>query len=149
MLYVVSIYGCNAHRFPLHTTEPETPSDAHLCKAITKSNQLPNEPPPRALNQSLISPRGERTGADNTSPRHFLLAGRHKRLLLLEISHTCSTVRYIILRKHLLLIHPIIKFCTNSSSTWFLQRLGHLRHAKQTPIIAPFKPPPTARTEEE
>ena len=58
-------------------------------------------------------------------------------------------VRYTILRKHLLLILPIIKFRNNLSSTWFLQRLGHLRHVKQTPRIAPCKPPPTARTEEE
>ena len=58
-------------------------------------------------------------------------------------------VRYIILRKHLLLIPPIIVFRNKSSSAWFLQREGHLRHVKQTPRIAPCKPPPTARTEEE
>ena len=67
----------------------------------------------------------------------------------MEISHTCSMVQYIILRKHLLLIPPIIKFRNNSSSTWFLQRLGHLQHVKQTPRISPCKPPPTVQTEEE
>ena len=138
-----------ARRCPLYTTEIETPSDAHLCKSVTKSNQLTTKPPPRALTQSRISPRGERTGADDTSPRHFLHAGCHQRLLSLEISHTCGMVRYIILRKHLLLIPPIIKFRNNSSSTWFLKREGRLLHVKQTPKIAPCKPPPTARTEEE
>ena len=58
-------------------------------------------------------------------------------------------VRYTILRKHLLLIPPIIAFRNKSSSAWFLQREGHLRHVKQTPRLAPCKPPPTARTEEE
>ena len=58
-------------------------------------------------------------------------------------------VRYIILRKHLLLIPPIIAFRNKSSYGWFLQREGHLRHVKQTPRLAPCKPPPTARTEEE
>ena len=58
-------------------------------------------------------------------------------------------VRYIILRKHLLLIPPIIAFRNNSASAWFLQREGHLRHLKQTPRLAPCPPPPTARTEEE
>ena len=116
-----------ARRCPLYTTESEMPSDTYLCKAVTKSNQLTTEPPLRALNQSRIFPRGERTGADDTSPRHFLHAGRHKRLLLLEISHTCIMVRYIILRKHILLIPPIIKFRNNSLSTWFLQQEGHLR----------------------
>ena len=138
-----------ARRCPLHTTEPETPSDAHLFKAVSKSSQLPTKPPARMLSQSRISLRGERTGADDTSLQHFLQAGCHKRLLSLEISHTYSMVRYKILRKHLLLIPLIIKFCNNSSSTWFLQRLGHLRHVKQTPRISPCKPPPTARTEEE
>ena len=58
-------------------------------------------------------------------------------------------VRYTILHKHLLLIPPIIAFCNKSSSAWFLQREGHLRHLKQTPRLAPYKPPPTAQTEEE
>ena len=113
------------------------------------TNNIPLDPPSRALTQSRISLRGDRTGADDTSPRHSLHAGLHQRLLSLEISHTCSMVRYIILRKHLLLIPPIIKFHNNLSSTWFLQREGYLRHVKQTAIIAPCKPPPTARTEEE
>ena len=125
------------------------PSDAHLCKALTKNNQLTTEPLLRALIQSRISPWGEITGADETSPRHFLHAGCHQRLLLLEFSHTCSMVRYIILCKHLLLIPPIIAFRNKSSSAWFLQREGHLRHVKQTTRLAPCKPPPTARTEEE
>ena len=125
------------------------PSDGHLCKAGNKSNQLTTEVPSRELTQFRISPRGEITGADDTYPRHFLYAFRHQRLLSLEISHTCSMVRYIILREHLLLIPPIINFRNNLSSTWFLQREGHLRHVKQTPRIAPCKTPPTARTEEE
>ena len=137
-----------ARRCPLYTTEPETPSNAHLCTAATKNNQLTTNPPSRALIQIRISPRGKRTGADKTSPRHFLHAGRHQRLLLLEFSHTCSMVRYIILRKHLLLMPPIIAFRNKSSPTWFLQREVHLRHVKQTPILAPSKPPLTARTEE-
>ena len=119
-----------ARRCPLYTTEPETPSNAHLCKDVTKTNQLTTDPPSRALIQSRISPQGERTGADKPYPRHFLQAGRHQRLLLLEFSHTCSMVRYTILRKHLLLIPPIIAFRNKSSSAWFLQREGHLRHVK-------------------
>ena len=118
--YWIGILDNYARRFPFYTTETETPSDAHLCKAVTKSNQLTTKPPSRALNQSRIYPRDERTGADDTSPRHFLHVGCHKRLLSLETSHTCSMVRYIILRKHLFPIPPIIKFCNNSSSTWFL-----------------------------
>ena len=58
-------------------------------------------------------------------------------------------VQYTILRKHLLLIPPIIAFRNKLSSAWFLQREGHLQHLKQTPRLAPCKPPPTARTEEE
>ena len=58
-------------------------------------------------------------------------------------------VRYTILRKHLLLIPPIIAFRKKSSSAWFLQHKGHLRHVKQTPRLAPCKPPPTSQTEEE
>ena len=106
--------------------EPETPSNAHLCKAVTKTSQLTTEPPLRALTQSRSSPRGDRTGADDTSPRNFLHAGRHQRLLLLEFSHTFRMVRYAILRKHLLLIPPIIAFCNKSTSAWFLQCEGHL-----------------------
>ena len=126
-----------ARRCPLYTTEPETPSDVHLCKAVTKNNQLTTKPLSRALIQSQISLRGKRTGADETSLRHFLHAGRHQRLLLLEFSHTCSMVRYIILRKHLLLMPPIIAFRNKSSSARFLQREGHLRHVKHTPRLAP------------
>ena len=66
-----------------------------------------------------------------------------------DFSHTCSMVRYIIRRKHLLLIPPIIAFRNKSESAWFLQCEGHLRHLKQTPRLAPYQPPPTARTEEE
>ena len=58
-------------------------------------------------------------------------------------------VRYTILHKHLLLIPPIIVIRNKSSSAWFLQREGHIRHVKQTPRLAPCKPPPSARTEEE
>ena len=58
-------------------------------------------------------------------------------------------VRYIILRKYLLLIPPIFVFRKKLASAWFLQREGHLRHLKQTPRLAPCQPPPTARTEEE
>ena len=56
---------------------------------------------------------------------------------------------YTILRKHLLLIPPIIAFRNKSASAWFLQREVHIRHLKQTPRLAPCQPPPTARTEEE
>ena len=59
-----------ARRCPLYMTEPETPFDSHLCKAVTKTNQLTTKPPSRELIQSRIS-RGERTGADETSPWHF------------------------------------------------------------------------------
>ena len=58
-------------------------------------------------------------------------------------------VRYIILRKHLLLIPPVIAFRNKSAYAWFLQREGHIRHLKQTPRLAPCQTPPTARTEEE
>ena len=133
-----------ACRCPLYTTEPEAPSNAHLCKVETKTNQLATKPPSRTLIQSRISPQGERIGADRPSPRHFLHAGRHQRLLLLEVSHTCSMVRYPILRKHLLLITPIIAFRNKSTSARFLQHEGHLRHLKQTPRLEPCKPSPDA-----
>ena len=58
-------------------------------------------------------------------------------------------VRYIILRKHLLLILSIIAFRNKSASAWFLQRKVHILHLKQIPRLASFQPPPTARTEEE
>ena len=58
-------------------------------------------------------------------------------------------VRYIILRKNLLLIPQIVAFRKNSASAWFLQREGHLRTLKRIPRLATCSPPPTARTEEE
>ena len=58
-------------------------------------------------------------------------------------------VRYIILRKHLLPIPPIIAFRNKLASAWFLQREGNLWHLKQTPRLEPCPPPPTKRTEEE
>ena len=63
-----------ARRCPIYTTEPEAPFDAHLCKVETKTDQLAAEPPSRALIQSRISPRGERIGSDEPSPRPFLHA---------------------------------------------------------------------------
>ena len=113
------------------------------------------------LSELILSPRGEmrlwinaldggeRISSDKPSPRPFLHTGHHQRFLLLEFSHTCIMVRYIILRKHLLLIPPIIVFRNKSESAWFLKREGHLRHLKQTPRLTPYQPPPTAQTEED
>ena len=119
-----------------------TPSDTPPCVTCLHTNQLLQGPAEGESRRAHLV----RTASVSDLPSHAISSGRpiFIRFSLKSFYVGLCMVRYILLRKHLGTIPPIVLIPEKSASAWNRPRWVHLRPTTICHICRPDKPDPVA-----